>query len=98
MSEIITPGQKAFVIQTIRSVLSTVEILAFGSRIQGGAKKYSDLDVALKDKARIPLKDLSKLDEVFKNSQLPFKIDLLDYERATPEFQQLIKNTAVPWL
>ena len=97
MAELISPEQKQFVIDTIRAVFPDVEILAFGSRIMGGAKQYSDLDIALHAKADLPLAKLGDIKERFSESDLPFKVDLSDFALLTQEFQQIVRRTAVVW-
>lgn len=65
-------------------------VLVFGSRIEGTAKKYSDLDLVLKGDEKVPLKILSSLKEALAKSNLPFQVDIIDWHRITPEFQGVI--------
>ena len=72
--------------------LAGVEYRIFGSRAKGSAKPYSDVDIVLLSKNPIPLLTLSTLEENFSESDLPFKVDLVDWQRITPEFQDKIKS------
>jgi predicted nucleotidyltransferase len=74
------------------------QVWVFGSRSKNTAKKYSDLDLLLKHSSDIPLKILSLLSEEFDKSELPFKVDLVDWHRITPEFQTHIKTHWNPFL
>ena len=66
---------------------------AFGSRVKGTARELSDLDICFFD--TIPLKDLSDLRERFEESNLPFTVDLVNWNRCSTEFKQLIKDDLV---
>jgi len=44
------------------------EIWAFGSRVTGTAKKYSDLDLVVISKEKIPQKQYYQLQEMFQES------------------------------
>lgn len=85
--------------QLIRSILLSLlpeaQYWLFGSRIQGTAKEYSDLDVAIVHNELVPLDSLSELEEPFANSDILYKLDLVCCQRVSPEFQAHIKNNYV---
>lgn len=56
-------------------------VLAFGSRATWTAKEYSDLDLAFLGEEPIPYDVLSALSEGLRDSDLPFKVDLVDCSR-----------------
>jgi predicted nucleotidyltransferase len=97
MAELVSSEHKAFVVSKIRSLLPDVEILAFGSRIRGDARTYSDLDLALRAEKPLPLRLLSQLEESFAESSIPYKIDLSDFAMVDEEFQKIILKNAVRW-
>jgi predicted nucleotidyltransferase len=68
------------------------EVRAFGSRVAGTAKPYSDLDLAFVGPGRIPLPRLSALREAFQESELPMRVDVLDWHRIPDSFQRVIEN------
>ena len=78
----------------IKDILKDIsEVYLFGSRVTGKSKKFSDLDVCLK-------KDISDYDyeilkEKFENSDLPFKIDLVEYKRASDSFKKIIDSESI---
>lgn len=67
---------------------------AFGSRTKGTQKRLSDLDLCFKDP--IPFNVQGHIDEDFEESDLPFKVDLLDWRYISPEFREVIEKDLVP--
>ncbi len=68
--------------------------LAFGSRVKGAHREYSDLDLCYQ--ADIPDSVIAQLMDDFEQSDLPFKVDIVAWKRCSPEFQQIIKDDLVP--
>lgn len=68
------------------------EIRIFGSRLNKSPKKYADLDIAIFGKEKIPRKTLFDLQDEFEESDLPFRVDLLDWNRISKEFQGVIEK------
>ncbi len=79
----------------VKDILSRRDysFFAFGSRVQGHPKKFSDLDLLYYEKIDSAI--LSKLEEDFEESDLPFQIDLVSYHECDPNFQQLLSNHIV---
>jgi len=80
----------------VRSILGEqvpgCEVRAFGSRLAGTARPYSDLDLAVRGTARLSGDTLRHLKEAFEESDLPFRVDVLDWHAISPEFQRVIEN------
>lgn len=85
---------RAWIIRTIRGALPRAKIVFFGSRVKDKAKKYSDLDVSIRYFEKIPLPVLAELKEKLAQSDLPYKVDVVDYQRISEEFQNLIDQYA----
>ena len=83
-------------LQEIRRILAAhvpdCEVRAFGSRINGRAQKYSDLDLALVRKEKFDWRKLEALKDAFAESDLPIMIDVLDWNAISDEFQRVIEN------
>ncbi len=81
--------------QVVRSILARIipgaDYLAFGSRLGRSHHRYSDLDIAVKAPSKIPLAQLSALEEAFAESDLPFRVDIVDLHRVSPEFRRLVE-------
>lgn len=67
-----------------------VEARAFGSRVGGTPKDYSDLDLALVGDAKLESAVLENLREAFEESDIPFRVDILDWHAISKEFQKVI--------
>ncbi len=61
---------------------------AFGSRVKGSAKPFSDLDLFCLD--AMPPTALVELEEEFEESDLPFKIEIILAENCSAEFKARI--------
>ena len=66
---------------------------AFGSRTKGTQKRLSDLDLCFKEP--IPFNVQGHIDEDFEESDLPFKVDVLDWRFIAPEFREIIKKDLI---
>ena len=66
------------------------EVWAFGSRARRTAKPYSDLDLAVITKTPLPLAVVSALAEDFSLSDLPWKVDILDWATTSATFREII--------
>lgn len=85
----------------VRDILRThlppgVAVSVFGSRAQGGARRYSDLDLALQSDHPLGLGLLGELAEAFLDSDLPFKVDLVDLAAVDSAFRARVAAHAVP--
>lgn len=74
----------------LRQYLPDTEVWAFGSRIKGNAKRYSDLDLAVITTRSLALATQSHLAKAFSESDLPWRVDIVDWASATEQFKQVI--------
>ncbi|MBN6066037.1 nucleotidyltransferase domain-containing protein [Aggregatibacter actinomycetemcomitans] len=65
-------------------------VWAFGSRVKGNAKTYSDLDLAIIGESPLSLNTLANLTEAFSESDLPWKVDIVDWAVTNDAFKQII--------
>ncbi len=81
-------------LETVKSILRKYfpkcEIRVFGSRITENYKKYSDLDIAVVGGEKLDIKLLNRAIEAFEYSELPFRIDVMDYNRLEESFKRSI--------
>lgn len=87
--------------EAVRAVLDAhlpagVIVHVFGSRARGPAKPWSDLDLVLEGEGPVPLAVLAQLAEAFDESDLPWKVDLVDRKTVSPEFAAIIDAGKVP--
>jgi uncharacterized protein len=88
----ITEEQRRIVRTILTQIVPGADYLAFGSRLGHGHHRYSDLDIAVKAPGKLPLTQLSALEEAFANSDLPFHVDIVDLHRVTPEFRKIVED------
>jgi len=83
-------------LKTIKRILaeyvSDCEVRAFGSRVSGTAKDYSDLDLAIIGKTKIKRRTRMLLREAFEESDLPFRVDVIDYNAIQKTFREIIEK------
>lgn len=65
-------------------------IWAFGSRVNGRARRYSDLDLAIDAGRRLTIDETAILREAFDESDLPYRVDVVDWQAIGAEFRSLI--------
>jgi len=76
----------------LREHVPHCEVRAFGSRVRGPAKDYSDLDLAVVASGKLNDDVLRHLQEAFEESDLPFRVDVLDWHTTSPEFRKVIEK------
>ncbi len=69
----------------------------FGSRARGGARQYSDLDLALEWDRPLGLDLLGRIAEALSESDLPFKVDVVDLLTTDPAFRVRIIAECIPF-
>src|ERR1051326_3949210 len=75
------PAHFAIVRRILHTHVPDREVWMFGSRMTAKAKLASDRDLVIVSKQPLPLLSLARLRQVFEESELPFKVDLLDWNR-----------------
>ena len=85
------------IITIIQKHLPSINILLYGSRIQGKSHEGSDVDIALQtlDHSFIPLSKIARLKEELEDSSIPLIIDIHDYYRLPESFQKEINHHAL---
>ncbi len=68
----------------------------FGSRATGRARRYSDLDLVIDAGRRLTLDETARLAEAFSESDLPYRVDVVDWQAADESFRRLIANDRLP--
>ena len=76
----------------LNSYVPNCEVRAFGSRVKGTSRKYSDLDLAIVGKSKLDSRSLCKLKNALMESRLPFRVDVLDYNAVSENFREAINS------
>ncbi|CAE6709454.1 nucleotidyltransferase family protein [Candidatus Nitrotoga fabula] len=91
----ILPEHWIIVRDILRKHVPQYTVWAFGSRARGGAKPFSDLDLAILTEQPLPLEVSAALAEDFSESDLPYKVDLVDWATTGESFRQIIERDKV---
>lgn len=75
--------------------LPGTEVWAFGSRAKWTAKAYSDLDLAAITDRPLPLAVSAAIADEFSNSNLPWKVDLVDWAAISDGFRAIVARDKV---
>lgn len=67
-------------------------VRAFGSRVQGNAKPFSDLDLAVMGETPLDFRQLAALKDAFAESNLPFRVDVVDWASTSESFRGVIEE------
>ncbi len=89
------PDHWAIVRSALRRHVPDREVFAFGSRATWTAKEYSDLDLAIMGEEPLSLRAISALDEALGESDLPFKVDIVEWARIDEGFRGIIRGHGV---
>lgn len=71
------------------------EVWVFGSRATWTAKEFSDLDLAVIGDQPLSLSVSSSLSDDFSESDLPYKVDVVDWATTSESFQKIIERDRV---
>lgn len=68
-------------------------VWAFGSRVKGNIKKFSDLDLVIDANGKpLSLATMAQLAYEFEESSLPYKVDIVDWQNIDDVFKKLIQE------
>jgi predicted nucleotidyltransferase len=83
------------VLAILRRRIPNRTVWAFGSRTSGKAWKFSDLDLVVVDSEPIPNDVYAQLVEDFDESDLPIRVDLLDWNKIDDKFKPYILESHI---
>ena len=72
------------------------EIRVMGSRVNGQAKAFSDLDLIVMGDEPLDLRTLGELRDAFDESNLPFAVDIIEWASSSEAFRRIIDEQAQP--
>jgi predicted nucleotidyltransferase len=94
----IRPEHAAIVRQVLRTHLPPgARAYVFGSRAHGGARRYSDLDLALEWARPLGLRTIGDIAEAMSESDLPYRVDIVDLLTVDPGFRARIAADCIPF-
>lgn len=87
---LVTDNELAIVREVLQKYVPTYEVWAFGSRVNGNVKPYSDLDLTVITAEPLDLQTYADLVDAFSESNLPWKVDVVDWATTSDNFRQII--------
>jgi type I restriction enzyme, S subunit len=81
--------------EILRKFVPEREVWAFGSRAKWLAKEYSDLDLCIVGDSALSFRTLGLMQEAFEDSDLPYKVDLVDWATTSESFRKMIERDRV---
>lgn len=92
----LSPGELAIVRNILRDRLpQSTHAWVFGSRATASARRYSDLDLAFEGEEPLSLDVLGDVAEALSESDLPYKVDVIDLRSVDPAFRAIIEPDMV---
>lgn len=88
----VTPEELAIVKSILQQFVPNYPVWAFGSRVKGTARKYSDLDLAIITEMPLTFLERDNLKEAFSESDLVWKVDIVDWATTSEAFRQIIRQ------
>jgi predicted nucleotidyltransferase len=86
-----TDEQLKIIVDILKRCVPHCEVRAFGSRYNGTSKEYSDLDLAIIGEDELDWQVIANLKDEFEESDLPFRVEVLDWHTVSPEFRKVIE-------
>src|SRR5258708_4134182 len=92
----LSPEHRRLVLDLLAEQLPvSAQVWVFGSRATGRARRYSDLDLAIDAGRPLSLDETAILREAFEDSDLPYKVDLVDWHAISGSFREIIAGERV---
>ena len=86
-------------LKTVRDILDSevpdTSVIAFGSRVTGKSRPYSDLDLALMTDTPLGLGKIASIKDAFDRSNLEWPVDIVDWSTTSDRFRKIIKTAFV---
>ncbi len=83
-------------LETVKLILAEhvpeFDVLAFGSRVTATVKEFSDLDLVIMTTEPLSIRRLARLKEAFSESDLPIKVDVVDWATTDESFRAIIQK------
>ena len=89
----VDPEDKAELL-AILAPIKQYDIQAYGSRVKGTHRKFSDLDLCFMQE--MPRETLSEIKDKFTDSNLPFFVSIVPWSKLNDNFKKLIQQDLLP--
>jgi predicted nucleotidyltransferase len=92
----LSPEDLRSVKETLKRRFPAVRAMAFGSRTRQSCKDFADLDILLFTGQGADPADIGLLKDDFSESDLPFRVDIVEESACSPAFIRSIEKDFVP--
>lgn len=92
---VVIEDEWAIVNAILRRRVPEREVWTFGSSATGKVKRHSDLDLVIISETALPWRLLGDIATDFADSDLPWRVDILDWAAVSPEFRTIVERTRV---
>ncbi len=89
------PHERAMVEAILARHVPDREVWVFGSRANDKARTFSDLDLAVMGDTPLDLATGAALAEAFSESDLPWRVDVVDWATTSEAFRRIIERNHV---
>lgn len=73
------------------------QVFLFGSRAKGTNRKWSDYDVGVLGKEKIPYRIIARIENDLAESDIPFRVDVVDFNRVSDKFRNIALRNIEIW-
>lgn len=91
----IRPDHLRLVLDILQQHVPMAEVWAFGSRAKWLARDTSDLDLCIRDATSLSFEQMGLLREAFEESNLPYKVDVVDWATISASFRKVVERDKV---
>ena len=68
------------------------KVFVFGSRVSGRAGKWSDYDIGIEGEEKVPTRSIMDIREALEESDLPYFVDVVDFNEVDEDFKKIAKQ------
>ncbi len=88
------------IIKTVidRHIPKEYKVFVFGSRAKNTNRKYSDIDLGIKGRKKLDTKKLGMVMADLEASNLPYKVDVVDFKRIGNSFINKVLSGKILWI
>jgi len=79
----------------LQRLIPHCQVWAFGSRVTGTHKDYSDLDFTIIADAPLDITTIANVSDAFSQSDLPYKVDLVEWATTSESFRNIIQQNKI---
>jgi len=96
MKELDNKVQKK-IIDLVSALVPQAKIYLYGSRARGTNDEWSDIDIALDAGDKLSNTIIDEVKSVLDATNLPYKFDVVDFNRVSSDMQESIKRDRKVW-